>query len=347
MVTQIKDSVLVVDDEKTLRKILCRKLLMEGYNCIEAGSAEQALEQLKYNKTALVILDIMMPGKSGRELLPEIRTVYPETAVIMATAVIEASVVIECMKEGAQDYICKPFELNEVLLSVNRALEIKRLELEIKEHQQHLEQRVEEQTGEIRKLFLGSIEALIFALEAKDKYTAGHSKAVNKISMDIGYKLGLPKDEMEDLHWGSLLHDVGKIAVDPAVQNKPGKLTPDEYRHIMVHTSIGPRIVSPVVNDKVVEIIRHHHDRYDGTGHDQKVSGEQIPMGARILAVADAFDAMTSNRPYRAGRSTGKALEEIRRCSGSQFDPVVVNAFLNVSNIPEYNDIAFIGKTPV
>jgi len=331
MATRLADSVLIVDDEQIMRKVLSKKLLMEGYHCIEASSAEQALEQLENNKTALVILDIMMPGKSGRELLPEIIKAHPETAVIMATAVIEAGVVIECMKEGAHDYICKPFNMNDILLSVNRALKIKKMELEVKEYQQHLEQKVEEQTGKIRKTFLGAIEALIFALEAKDEYTAGHSRAVNKISMDIGRKLGLPKDELENLHWGSLLHDVGKIAVDSAIQNKPGRLTPEEYHHIMTHVTIGPHIVRPVVNNNVVEIIRHHHDHYDGNGHEQKVSGEQIPRGARIVAVADAFDAMTSNRPYRPGTSPEKALTEIRRCRGSQFDPAVVNAFLDIS----------------
>jgi putative two-component system response regulator len=334
MVTATKDTVLIVDDEETLRRVLREKLLRAGYHCLEAGNAEQALDQLRNNQTALVILDIMMPGKSGRELLPEIRTTYPNTAVIMATAVIEASVIIECMREGAQDYICKPFELNEVLTSVNRALELKRLELEIRKYQQQLEKKVEAQTGEIRRIFLGAIESLIFALEAKDKYTAGHSRSVNRIAMEIGSQLGLPEDEMERLYWGSLLHDVGKIAVDPAVQNKPGKLTSDEYRRVMVHAQIGPHIVSPLVDDKIVEIISHHHDHYDGTGHEQTVKGEQIPLGARILAVADAFDAMTSNRPYRSWMSLAAAKAEIKRCSGSQFDPAVVKAFFSMPRIP-------------
>lgn len=343
MVTQETGTILVVDDERTMRKVLCKKLLMEGYNCIEASDAEQALEQLKTNKVALVILDVMMPGRSGCDLLPEIKKLYPETAVIMATAMIDAKIVIDCMKNGAQDYICKPFDVNDLVLSVNRALEIKRLEMEVKEYHEHLEQKVAEQTNEIRNTFLGAIEALIFALEAKDKYTAGHSRSVSKISMDIGYKLGLSEGELEDLYWGSLLHDVGKIAVDPAIQNKPGRLTPEEYHHIMKHTSIGPHIVSPVVNERVLEIIRHHHDRYDGAGHDQEISGEQIPLGARIVAVADAFDAMTSDRPYRLGTSTGEALEELRKCSGTQFDPDAVNAFLYI-NTPDQDNAALAGK---
>jgi HD-GYP domain-containing protein (c-di-GMP phosphodiesterase class II) len=133
---------------------------------------------------------------------------------------------------------------------------------------------------------------------------------------------------MEDLRWGSLLHDVGKMAVDQFIQNKPGRLTHEEYEHIMIHAHIGAGIVKPVVNDRVVEMIEHHHDHYDGSGLRQVVAGEDIPLGARILAVADAFDAMTSDRPYRSAMSSEEALGEINRCTGAQFDPVVASAFL-------------------
>ena len=322
-------SILIVDDEELLRRSLRKKLSKGGYHCQEAGSGDEALERLRSDPADLVILDIWMPGKSGRELLPEIRASYPETAVIMATAVTEASVIIGCMKEGAQDYIPKPFDLGEVMLSVEGVLGKRQLELEIKNYQQHLEQRVEEQTEETRALFLGGVEALVFALEAKDQYTAGHSQRVAEIAVAIGQELSLPPDELEDLRWGALLHDVGKIAVDPLIQNKPGKLTAEEYRHIMVHAQVGPDIVKPLVNQKIVAIIRHHHDRYDGSGLDQTVRGEDIPLGARILVVADTFDAMTSDRPYRSAISAREALDEIRRCSGTQFDPGVVSAFLS------------------
>ena len=246
----------------------------------------------------------------------------------MATAVAEASIAIECMKQGADDYICKPFNLDEVALSVERALEKRRLQLKIAEYRQHLEQKVEEQTGEIRKLFLGAIEALVFALEAKDKYTGGHSRRVTDIAVAIGSVLGLSEGDMEDLRWGSLLHDVGKIAVDQLIQNKQGRLTREEYEHIMIHAHVGAGIVKPVVNENVVEIIEHHHDHYDGSGLHQTAVGEDIPLGARILAVADAFDAMTSDRPYRPAMSTNEALLEIKRCAGTQFDPVIASAFL-------------------
>jgi putative two-component system response regulator len=327
-----QEKILIVDDEAGIRRLLNSKLTKAGYSCQEAGSAEQALEKMKAEPPELIILDIKMPGKSGIELLPEVKKKYPDTAVIMATAITEASNAVSCMREGADDYICKPFNLEEVLISAEKTLKKRRLELQIKEYQEHLQQKVDEQTAEIRRLFLGAIEALVFALEAKDKYTAGHSRRVTKLSLAIAKELGLTKKEMEDLRWGSLLHDVGKIAVDQSIQNKPGELTAAEYEHIMIHTQIGAGIVKPVVNERVIAMIEHHHDRYDGTGLNQTVAGEDIPLGARILAVADSFDAMTSHRPYRPAMPVEEALGEIKRCIDTQFDPVAARAFLRISS---------------
>jgi response regulator RpfG family c-di-GMP phosphodiesterase len=272
-----------------------------------------------------------MPGKSGTELLPEIRTSFPETAVIMASAVTEARIIIQCIKEGAQDYIRKPFSLGDVLLSVDRSLEKSRLEAQIWQYQQHAEKKVREELAEIRKFFLHAIETLVYTLEANDRYMAGHSQGVTEITLAIGRQLGLSSDPLEDLHWAALLHDVGKIAVDPHILNKPDKLTPDEYGHIMSHAVVGPKIVQPLVNGRVVDVILHHHDHYDGSGLDQLSFGDDIPLGARIVAVADAFDAMTSERPYRPVISGEQALAEIERCAGTQFDPTVVNAFLKMA----------------
>jgi len=323
-------TLLIVDDETGIRNILRRKLSQQGYQCKEAATAGKALDVLAASPIDLVILDIRLPDKSGIELLPEIKSAYPDMAVVMATVVSTVDVATQCLKQGADDYICKPFKLEEVVLSVQRALEKRSIRLKIKEYQQYLEEKIEEQTGEIRKLFLGAIEALAFALEAKDHYTGGHSRRVTEIALAIGTELGLSAKDMEDLRWGSLLHDVGKIAVDQHIQNKPGGLTSEEYEHIMIHAHVGADIVRPLVNKEIVEIIEHHHDYYDGSGHNQVVVGTDIPLGARILTVADAFDALTSNRPYRPAMSKVKALDEIQRCMKTQFDPVVINAFLGI-----------------
>lgn len=325
-----KANILIVDDEEPIRRPLRKKLSKEGYVCREAGNAVQALETLRDCIADLVILDIMMPGKSGVELLPEIRSEYSETAVIMATAVAEIDIVIECMRQGAQDYITKPFDLDEVLSSVEGVLTKRNLEIEIKKYQQQLKLKVDEQTEEIQKTFIGSIEALVYALEAKDEYTAGHSRRVSEFAEIIGREMSLSSDELDDLRWGALLHDIGKIAIDPSIQNKPGKLTPEEYRHIMVHAQAGTYIVKPVVNDRIVSMILHHHDHYDGNGFDQSCRGEDIPLSARILAISDTFDAMTSARPYRSALPLKTAVDEIKRCSGTQLDPKIVKAFLKV-----------------
>jgi len=326
-----QETLLIVDDEAAIRRVLYQKLSREGYRCEEADTADQSLNMLETSPIALVILDIKMPGKSGIELLPEIKSGYHNTAVIMATAVTDVNVAIQCLKQGADDYLCKPFNLEEVSLAVQRALEKRRLKLEIREYQQFLEERVEEQTREIRKLFLGAIEALVSALEAKDKYTGGHSRRVTEIALALGKELGLSPQDMEDLRWGSLLHDVGKIAIQEVIQNKPDRLTPEEYEHIMTHAHIGALIVQPVVNGKISEMIEHHHDHYDGSGLHQVIAGNDIPLGARIIAVADAFDAMISDRPYRSAMSITEAIDEIKRCAVTQFDPTVVIAFLKTN----------------
>jgi len=324
----MRETLLIVDDEETIRKVLHLRLSREGYVCEEASDAERAAHTLETVPIALVVLDIKMPGKSGTELLPEIKSGYPDTGVIMATAVNDIEVAIQCLKQGADDYLCKPFNLEEVSLAIQRALEKRRLKLELREYQQFLEEKVEEQMMGTRRLFLGAMDALVSALEAKDKYTGGHSRRVTEIALAVGKELGLSVQEMEDLRWASLLHDVGKIAIDQVIQNKPGSLTPEEYEHIMTHSQIGGHIVRPVVNGKTSEIIEHHHDHYDGSGLHQVVAGRDIPLGARVIAVADAFDAMISDRPYRAAMPVAKAVEEIKQCAGTQFDPVVVTAFL-------------------
>jgi putative two-component system response regulator len=325
-----KATLLIVDDEVMIRRLLVQKLTKEGYACLQEENTVGALKALACESIDAVILDIRMPGESGLDFLPKLKLLYPDIVIIMATAVTDTSTAIECMRKGSDDYLCKPFNLDEVTITVRRVIEKRRLQIQIREYQRVLEDKVEEQTIGIRKLFLGSIEALVSALEAKDHYTAGHSRRVAVIAVNIGYKLGLSEGEIEDLRWGGLLHDVGKIAVDQMIQNKPGRLTSEEYEHIMIHAHVGAGIVKPVVNEEVVEMIEHHHDHYNGKGLHQTVAGTDIPLAARILAVADAYDAMTSERPYRMAMSIEEAVDEIKKNIGSQFDPVVATAFLQI-----------------
>ena len=327
--TEKQETILIVDDEGAIRSLLHQKLSGEGYQCQEAGSAEQAQDKLRSNAVELVILDIMMPGKSGTELLPEIKTDYPDTAVIMATAMTDTSTAIQCMKQGAYDYLTKPFNLDEVVLSVDRALEKIRLELENRDYQQHLEQKVEAQARKIRAAFLSAITALAYALEAKDKYTSGHSQRVAETSVSIAKELGMPQDSIDKIRLAGLVHDIGKIGVEESVLNKPGRLTDEEFKHVKCHCEAGEHILTPIVeDDDILKVVRHHHERYDGTGYPDRLSGEQIPLGARIMAVADTYDAMTSKRPYREAMRNENACAEIKRCKSTQFDPEVADAFL-------------------
>ena len=326
--------ILIVDDEEVIRKLLHQKLSDESYCCEEADSAEQALEKLQNNLFELVILDIRMPGKSGVELLPEIKVNYPDIAVIMSTAIIDTNVAIQCMKQGAYDYLTKPFSLDEVILSVARALEERRLVIENRDYQQHLEQKVEAQASRIRASFLSAVTALVYALEAKDKYTSGHSERVAEVSAAIAREFGLPWDNIEKIRLAGLIHDIGKIGVRESILNKPAGFTEEEFQHIKYHPEIGERILNPIVDDnEILMIVRHHHERYDGTGYPDRLSGEQIPLGARILAVADSYDAMTSERPYRKAMSVETACTEVERGKGTQFDPRVADAFLRTSKL--------------
>jgi response regulator RpfG family c-di-GMP phosphodiesterase len=326
-------NILIVDDELVVRKILNQRLSAEGYHCEEAGSAREALVKLADYPAELVVLDVKMPEKSGAELLPEIKNVYPDTAVIMATAIADTETAIKCMREGAYDYLVKPFNLDEVAISAQRALEKRELVLENRDYQQHLEQRVEEQASKIRTSFLNAITALAYALEAKDEYTSGHSQRVAEISVAIAGELNMPPDDINKIRLAGSVHDIGKIGVRGSVLNKPDKLTDSEFDEIKRHCEIGEHILGPVIDSQeVLKTVRHHHERYDGTGYPDGLKGKQIPLGARILAIADTYDAMTSERPYRTAMSTEIACAEIEHCKGAQFDPAVTDVFLKVVN---------------
>jgi len=331
MTTDTKnETILIVDDEEPVRRPLRKVLVRKGYTCLEADCADKAIETLSSSNIDLAILDVMMPHKSGLELLPEIKVLHPDLAIVMATAVIEPDIIIECMREGARDYITKPYDLEKVAQRIGLILQKRQIELTVKRIQENLKGKVEEQATEIRRMSIGAIESLVFALESKDKYTAGHSRRVSEFTLSIARHMDIPEEALEDIRSGALLHDVGKIAVDPDIQNKPGKLTEEEYAHIMTHTQIGPSIVRPIANNNILDMIKYHHTRFDGQAKGQTVSGKQLPLAVRIITLADSFDAMTSKRPYRDAFPLEKAVAEIKRCSGTQFDPQIVEIFLKI-----------------
>jgi response regulator RpfG family c-di-GMP phosphodiesterase len=301
----------------------------DGFVCLEAASGVDALAVLEAQPMPLVLSDYHMPRMDGGALLSEIRSRWPDTAVVIITAVADVDIAVRCLDAGALDYLSKPFSIDEVRARVGQALEKRRLLIENQAYRFDLEARVAAQSRKYEELFLASLRSLAEALEVKDAYTWGHSTRVSRYAMAIARELLMSTEHLEQLELGSRLHDIGKIGVREAVLNKDGPLTAEEYAHVMEHPVIGWRLLAPLLQDMphALTVVRNHHERFDGRGTPDALRGFEIPLAARITAVADSFDAMTSGRPYRAGMSVEDAVLELRRCSGSQFDPACVLAF--------------------
>jgi putative two-component system response regulator len=321
---------LVVDDEPHLRRVLVRVMQADGFACDEAASGVEALASLARRPVTLLLTDLHMPEMDGIGLLREVRARFPDVAVVMITAVADVATAVSCLGAGAMDYLTKPFHIEEVRARVRQALDKRRLVLENRDYQERLEERVAIQSNRLEQLFLASIQSLADALEVKDTYTHGHSVRVSQYSSVIARALGLAPDDVRQVELGGRVHDIGKIGVRESVLNKNGPLTDEEYQHIMTHPMVGWRILSPLLSDmpKALDIVRSHHERFDGRGLPDQLGGADIPLEARIAAVADTFDAMTSARPYRPGVPLQATINELRRCAGAQFDPTVVDAFL-------------------
>ncbi len=332
MIDAVRHRCLIVDDEPRLRQALSRLMQADGFVCSEAGSVRDALDLLEKQPVELLLSDMRMSGMDGTELLRRVRGRWPDIAVVMITAVTEVEVAVECLAIGAMDYISKPFVLEEVRARVAQAMEKRRLIIENREHRERLEERVAEQARRIEELFLVSVQTLVEALELKDRYTRGHSGRVSHYASAVARLLGLPPETTRLIELGGQLHDVGKIGVREEVLNKPGPLSAEEYDHIMSHPLLGWRILQPLLGDApvILNIIRSHHERFDGVGVPDGLAGTDIPVEARIIAVVDAFDAMLSRRPYRDGLSRAEAVAELTRCAGSQFDPEIVDCLVRV-----------------
>jgi len=322
--------VLVVDDEEFLRSIVRERLEIAGYSVEEASNGNEALAMLARSGPYDVLLtDIRMPVMDGITLLGEWGKRSPGTASIVMSANAELDTAVQALKIGACDYITKPFNFGVLLITIENALRKKDLERQLDDYRANLEEKVKEQTDTINSMYVRSIDAMIKALEEKDSYSQGHWRRVTLYSLAIATELGMTGQELEDLRRASVLHDLGKIGVREAVLNKPGKLSDEEFAEIVRHPEKAVRILEPIPFFRpLLPAILHHHERFDGKGYPSRLAGSRIPLGSRIMAIADTFDAMTSTRAYRKALPDAVAIAEIRRCSGTQFDPDIVPAFL-------------------
>lgn len=334
----IPERILIVDDEPYIRQILYHHLTRQGFHCEQAESADQAATMVEKNPFDLVVTDIRMPGHDGVWLLKQVKSTTPDTAVVMVTALDDSQIAVQCLKTGAYDYLVKPLHLEEVTHSVRSAIERRMLIMENKRYQRELEHKVLERTAKLQAAlenleshYDNTLEALVAALDAREHETSNHSKRVAIYSRTLAQGLGVPEPDQIEIYRGAYLHDIGKIGIADAILLKPGKLTTEEWDQMRRHPAIGHQILRQVGFLKsAVQTVLCHHERFDGKGYPRGLAGESIPLGARIFSVADAFDTMTSNRPYRTAYSIERAREEICGCGGTQFDPKVVELFASM-----------------
>jgi len=330
--------ILIVDDDANVRSILAQHLSHENCACITSENAFDALNKIKHTDFSLVISDVMMPGMAGTELLRFIKRQDSATSVIMITGVLDIGTAVDCLRLGACDYITKPFNLPVVRRAVDRALEQRQLLIENQYYQQELEKKVREQLGklngalkEVEESYKITLEAITTALDAREHETQAHAQGVREFTLTLARQLGLEGEDLVHAGRGALLHDVGKIGVPDSILLKPAKLTVEEWVEMKKHPQIGYDILLPIkFLSPAAEIVLSHQERWDGKGYPNGLGGTDIPLGARIFAAVDTMDAMLSNRPYRKALPIEAVTEELRRFSGTQFDPQVVEAFLSI-----------------
>ncbi len=337
MPTTVSPRILIVDDEVEITEILA-DLLSQDYECTRAGSAEEALSRLQESVFQLVISDITMPGMSGLDMIPHVKELSPDTVVVMISGMQTVESAIGALRVGAFDYLMKPFDLRQVEAVVKRALEHHDLVVAKQRYENHLEELVEQRTAELDRAlnsleaaYRSTLKALTAALETRDSETHGHSERVVSYSLRLGREYGLSSEEMKALEFGSLLHDIGKIGVPDSILRKPAKLTEEEWVRMREHPLHGQQILRGIeFLQGASRVVAQHHEKWDGTGYPLGLRSEDIDICARIFAVADAFDAITSDRVYRRGKPYEAASQELDDWAGRQFDPKVVEAFHRV-----------------
>jgi len=331
-------TVLVVDDEEPIRNALRKFLKQQQFDVYVASSAEEALQQLRLHKVALMLSDIRMPGTSGVDLVPQALEIEPDLAILMLTAVNDATSAALCMQRGAMDYLTKPIELADLGRAVQRAIKRREMLLENRHLNQWLKEEVTTRTAELHRqqhrmerISTATLEALVNALEAKDPYLRGHSARVADLSANIATELGMNEEEVDRVRMAGRLHDLGKIGTRDAVVNKEGPLTPEEFEHVKQHVIIGAQILAPLVHlGDIVSMVKSHHERWDGTGYPDGLRAEEIPRGGRIIAAAEVYDALTTSRPYQEKMTPEQAAERMADLSGTVLDATVYDALLRM-----------------
>ena len=347
-----KRYIFVVDDEEPIRKVLNTHLAREGFEVITSCGGASIFDTLRaVGGIDLIISDIRMPEVDGIRILEFARENMETVPVVMLTGLTDINLAIDVMKKGAFDFLMKPVRKEDLMVVVRKALSNhdllvrnKELERENREYQVFLEQKVRDRTQELnakavelqnaygilKSMNIQFANVLAETIEAKDNYTRGHCNRMRYLCVEMGRLAGLAPGELETLEYASLLHDLGKIAVNETVLNKKGPLTEEECAHIKDHPEVGEKILSGIaLMEPVAGIIAAHHENFDGTGYPRKLSGDDIPLSSRIIAVADLYDAMSSDRPYRKGLPLDVVLREMRSVSGTQLDPDMVSLFID------------------
>ncbi|MCB9478346.1 MAG: response regulator [Deltaproteobacteria bacterium] len=339
----IREQILVVEGDAYVRQNILKILESAGFRAVGADSLAGGIDILDTEFVNLAIIDIKLPDASGFELMEYIKQAQPGVDAILLSAWGDVETATKAIEQGAYDFITKPFNVHHIVLAVQRAMEKRRLLLENRDLQASLEKKIREKALSLRlrneeKLqhLNNTIMSLVQTLEAKDQYTEGHSRRVADTALRVAERLGLSRRAQEDIHLAGLFHDIGKIGIQESVLNKAGQLTPEEYEIIKKHVLIGVKILSQIPQfSRITPAVRSHHEFFDGSGYPDGVSGDEIPLGGRILAICDAYDAMTSNRSYRRKLSVDRACAILTRNRGTQFDPEIVPVFLRVIGYEE------------
>jgi putative two-component system response regulator len=323
---------LLVDDETTILTALAKFLRSRGYDVQTASSGEEALEKLSNGGPfKLMLCDVRMPGMTGVEVVSRALAADADLAIVMLTGVNDAPTATEALARGAFDYLLKPVELADLHQAIERSLHRRELLIDRRNIDRVIREEIDSRTKDLQEMSIGTIHALINAMEAKDIYLRGHSERIAELAASIAEALGLDPDTVENVRVAGRLHDVGQIGIRESILNKPGPLTPDEYEHVKEHVRISMEILQPLTIVRgALEYIQDHHERWDGQGYPKGKAGQEISIGGRILAAADAFDALTSHRAYREPRSPKETLTYLESHVGGLLDPRIYEALTSV-----------------